>query len=61
MQVTRVIDPKTSTNVDLGRIKVVKRLGGTVEDTELVDGIVFTQKVSHNAGMILMSWNCEKN
>lgn len=25
-------------------IKVIKKLGGTVEDTELIDGLVFTQK-----------------
>lgn len=37
-------------NVDLRNIKVVNRLGGTVEDTELVDGIVFEQKASHFAG-----------
>lgn len=25
-------------------IKVIKKLGGTVEDTELVDGLIFTEK-----------------
>jgi len=45
----RVIDPKTATNVDLNDIKIIKRLGGTVEDTELIDGLVFTQKASHTA------------
>lgn len=25
-------------------IKVIKKLGGTVEDTELIDGLIFTQK-----------------
>jgi len=29
---------------------VVRKLGGTLEDTQLVDGIVFTQKLSHEAG-----------
>jgi T-complex protein 1 subunit delta len=48
--VLRVIDPKVATNVDLRDIKVVKKLGGTVEDTELVNGIVFTQKAAHAAG-----------
>jgi T-complex protein 1 subunit delta len=45
-----VIDPKVATNVDLSDIRVVKKLGGTVEDTELVNGLVFTQKVAHTAG-----------
>lgn len=29
---------------NLQDIKVIKKLGGTVEDTELIDGLVFTQK-----------------
>merc|ERR1719217_2053184 len=33
----------TSTNVDLRDIAVVKKLGGTIDDTELVKGLVFTQ------------------
>eukprot|EP00002_Diphylleia_rotans_P019971 TRINITY_DN386_c0_g1_i2.p1 TRINITY_DN386_c0_g1~~TRINITY_DN386_c0_g1_i2.p1 ORF type:complete len:499 (+),score=136.57 TRINITY_DN386_c0_g1_i2:68-1564(+) len=48
--VLRVIDPVTATNVDLRDIRIVKKLGGTIDDTELVDGIVFTQKASHSAG-----------
>jgi len=48
--VSRVIDPKTAINVDLRDIRVVSRLGGTIDDTELVDGIVFTQKIVGNAG-----------
>lgn len=35
------------TDVDLKDIKVSKKLGGTIDDTEIVDGLVFTQnKVS---------------
>lgn len=48
--VLKVIDPATATNVDLGNIRVVKKVGGTVEDTELVDGLVFDQGASHSAG-----------
>lgn len=48
--VLRVIDPQTATNVDLNAIRVVKKLGGTVEDTELVEGLVFDQSASHQAG-----------
>jgi len=37
--------------IDLRDVKVCKKLGGTIEDTEMVDGLVFTQnKVSHSAG-----------
>uniref|UniRef100_U5EX42 T-complex protein 1 subunit delta n=1 Tax=Corethrella appendiculata TaxID=1370023 RepID=U5EX42_9DIPT len=32
--------------VDLRNIKIIQSLGGTIEDTELVDGLVFTQKSS---------------
>jgi len=39
------------TNVDLRDIKIAKKASGTLEDTELVEGLVFTnQKVSHSAG-----------
>eukprot|EP01098_Paradermamoeba_levis_P014642 TRINITY_DN707_c0_g1_i2.p1 TRINITY_DN707_c0_g1~~TRINITY_DN707_c0_g1_i2.p1 ORF type:complete len:555 (-),score=128.96 TRINITY_DN707_c0_g1_i2:81-1526(-) len=48
--VLRVIDPKTALNVNLKDIKIVKKLGGTIDDTQLVDGLVFTQKASHSAG-----------
>lgn len=36
--------------VNLSDIKVIKQLGGTVEDTELVDGIVFPQKFANVNG-----------
>jgi len=39
--VLRVIDPATATNVDLRDIRVTKKLGGTVDDTELVDKYLF--------------------
>jgi len=48
--VLHVIDPKTANNVDLKDIRVIKKLGGTIDDTEFVNGIVFTQKVAHNSG-----------
>jgi T-complex protein 1 subunit delta len=31
-------------------IKIVKLLGGTIEDTHLVEGLVFNQNASHAAG-----------
>jgi len=47
--VLRVIDPAVDTNVDLRDIRVVTKLGGTIEDTELVDGLVLNHRVSHFA------------
>jgi len=42
--VTRLVTP-TSSNVDLRDIRIVKKVGGTIEDTELVDGVVLHQNV----------------
>lgn len=39
-----------SSNVDLRDIRVVKKVGGTIEDTELVDGVVLNQNVIVSAG-----------
>jgi len=36
-----VIDSATAKNVDLRDIRMVQQVGGTIDDTELVDGIVF--------------------
>jgi len=48
--VLKVIDPATATNVDLNNIRLVKKLGATADDTELVDGLVLTQRVAKAAG-----------
>lgn len=48
--VLSVVDPAKPDMVDLRDIKIVKKLGGTVDDTELVKGLVFDKKVSHSAG-----------
>ncbi|KYN26825.1 PREDICTED: T-complex protein 1 subunit delta [Trachymyrmex cornetzi] len=42
--VLKVTEEGKEVSVDLNDIKVIKKLGGTVEDTELVDGLIFTQK-----------------
>ncbi|EPS95438.1 hypothetical protein FOMPIDRAFT_1132484 [Fomitopsis schrenkii] len=47
--VTRLVTP-TSSNVDLRDIRVVKKVGGTIEDTELVEGVVLNQNVVIAAG-----------
>lgn len=48
--VLRIIDPKSATNVDLNNIRVVKKLGSTIEETELVEGLIFDSAASHAAG-----------
>ncbi|RKO93300.1 chaperonin Cpn60/TCP-1 family [Blyttiomyces helicus] len=48
--VLRVIDPVTATNVDLKDIRLVTKVGGTIDDTELVEGMVLTQNVLKSAG-----------
>mmetsp|Transcript_50087 Transcript_50087/g.92421 ORF Transcript_50087/g.92421 Transcript_50087/m.92421 type:complete len:530 (+) Transcript_50087:82-1671(+) len=48
--VLKVIDAKTATSVDLSDIRLCKKLGGTVDDTEFIDGLVLTQKIAHAAG-----------
>lgn len=39
--VLKIIDAQTATNVDLKDIKIVKKLGSTIDDTQLIEGIVF--------------------
>ena len=46
---SRLVTP-TSNNVDLRDIRIVKKVGGTIEDTELVDGVVLNQNVVTAAG-----------
>ncbi|KAH9802157.1 T-complex protein 1 subunit delta [Citrus sinensis] len=48
--VLSVVDPCKPDLVDLRDIRIVKKLGGTVDDTELVKGLVFDKKASHAAG-----------
>lgn len=49
--VLKIIDKDNDTNVDLKNIRVNMKLGGTIDDSELIDGLVFTdQKVSRFAG-----------
>ena len=47
-----LVNPATDTNVNLKDIKIIKKLGGTVEDTELVEGLVFQEKASGNVKKI---------
>merc|ERR1712227_791683 len=44
--VLKVIDPAKTDTVNLKDIKVIKKLGGTVDDTELIEGLVLSQRVA---------------
>ena len=46
--VLKVIDPERDNNVNLKDIKVIQKLGGTVDDTEMVNGLVFQEKAAGN-------------
>jgi T-complex protein 1 subunit delta len=43
--VLKIIDPKTAENVDLRNIRIVKKVGGTIEDSEMVDGLILNQPI----------------
>ena len=45
-----VVDPDRPEAVDLRDVRVVAKLGGTVDDSELVDGLVFDQRSARGAG-----------
>lgn len=45
-----VIDPATAVNVDLNDVKIVKQVGGTIDDTELVNGLVLERGAKHASG-----------
>lgn len=48
--VLSIIDAKTAHNADLRDIKIVKQVGGTVDDSELVHGLVFEKGASKAPG-----------
>eukprot|EP00978_Attheya_sp_CCMP212_P018672 scaffold51550_cov55-Attheya_sp.AAC.4 len=43
-------DRDTATNVDLRGIRMVQQIGGTIDDTELVNGLVFNKGSTKTAG-----------
>ena len=47
--VSRLVTPEAS-NVDLRDIRIVKKVGGTIDDTELIDGLALNQTVVNSAG-----------
>ena len=49
--VLKIIDKDTADNVDLRDIHISKKLGGTIDDSELINGLCFVDKhASHFAG-----------
>lgn len=48
--VLSIIDPNSSINVDLQDVKIVKQVGGTMDDTELVRGLVLEKGAKHTSG-----------
>jgi len=50
--VLKVVDPERDNNVNLKDIKVIQKLGGTVDDTEMVNGLVFQEKAAGNVKKI---------
>jgi T-complex protein 1 subunit delta len=51
--VLKTIDPKTADNVDLRNIRIVKKVGGTIEDSEMIDGLVLNQTVIKGSGALI--------
>lgn len=48
--VLKIIDPKTADNVDLKNIRILKKAGGTIDESEMVDGLVLQQQVVKSGG-----------
>lgn len=48
--VMSVLESSSATNVDLNDIKIVKQVGGTIDDTELVRGLVLEKGCKRTAG-----------
>jgi len=48
--VLKTIDQKNAENVDLRNIRIVKKLGATIEESEMIDGLVLNQSIVKSAG-----------
>lgn len=46
--VLKVIDKAKDTSVNLKDIKIIKKLGGTVDDTELIEGLILSERACGN-------------
>lgn len=48
--VLKSINPSNAQNVDLRNIRILKKAGGVIDDSELLDGLVLSQQVVKSAG-----------
>ncbi|EME50406.1 hypothetical protein DOTSEDRAFT_69061 [Dothistroma septosporum NZE10] len=48
--VLRTINPSNAQNVDLRNIRILKKAGGVIDDSEMVDGLVLSQQAIKSAG-----------
>lgn len=48
--VKRLVTSDQTRNVDLRDIRLIKKIGGTIDDTELLDGVGLQQNVVTSAG-----------
>ena len=48
--VLKTINPLNAQNVDLRNIRILKKVGGVIDDSEMVDGLVLSQQVVKSAG-----------
>ncbi|KAK6009302.1 hypothetical protein OSTOST_25794 [Ostertagia ostertagi] len=48
--VKRIIDPTRDTSVNLKMIKIIKKMGDTVEESEMIDGALIDQKTMGRGG-----------
>ena len=50
--VMKVMNPASPGTVDLRDIRVVKKVGGTIDESELVEGLVLSQRVASAPGAV---------
>ena len=48
--VLRTINPNNASNVDLRNIRILKKSGGVIDDSEMIDGLVLSQQAIKSAG-----------
>jgi T-complex protein 1 subunit delta len=48
--VLKIVDSRMPDNVDLKNIRILKKSGGTIDESEMVDGLVLQQPVVKSAG-----------
>ncbi|KAF2724937.1 t-complex protein 1 subunit delta [Polychaeton citri CBS 116435] len=48
--VLRTINPGNAQNVDLRNIRILKKRGGVIDDSEMIDGLALSQQVIKSAG-----------